>query len=222
MTADKDVVDLHVESDEVVGTADRWFLAVRRVGLRNVYAGGGRSEPYLCDFVVRSIGVDAVVVALFHRGAGGVEVLLRDGLRPALRLGRDDAPVAGENLSMFFRELVAGVVEPGDVGTDGIARRGADEVLEEAGYVVDPAAMFSLGAGTFPSAGSMPEEFHLLACEVVDRDAQQPLAGDGSPMEEGARTMWVELDEAIAMCVRGDVRDMKTEVCLRRLRDALG
>jgi hypothetical protein len=40
-------------------------------------------------------------------------------------------------------------------------------------------------------------------------------------MEEGARTRWLGLDEAIAMCVRGELTDLKTEAGLRRLRDAL-
>ena len=215
------VVDIEVESDEVYGRKGRWFLAVRRLGLRNVYADGGRSEPYTCDFLVRSIGVDAVVVALYHRGPGGVEVLLRDGLRPALRLGRDDAPI-DEPRALFLREAVAGVVEPQDLGADGIRRRAAAEALEEAGYAIDPAAVEFLGAGTFPTAGSMPEKFHLVCAEVVDPRAQGELDGDGSPMEEGASTVWIALDEAIAMCARGELIDMKTEVVLRRLRDKLG
>lgn len=217
----KHVVDIDVESDEVVGRGERWFLAVRRLGLRNVYADGGRSEPYVCDFVVRSIGVDAVVVVLYHRGPAGVEVLLRDGLRPARRLGRDDAPVEDAG-GLFFREVVAGVVEPDDRGEVGIQRRAAAEALEEAGYVIEPAAVRFLGAGTFPTVGSMPEKFHLVCAEVVDKRAQEPLAGDGSPMEEGARTLWTELDHAIAMCVAGQIEDMKTELALRRLRDELG
>jgi len=34
--------------------------------------------------------------------------------------------------------------------------------------------------------------------------AQAPLAGDGSPMAEGARTRWLSLDDALAACTRGD------------------
>jgi len=51
--------------------------------------------------------------------------------------------------------------------------------------------------------------------------AQRPLTGDGSPMEEGARTRWLGLDDAIAACARGDLPDLKTELGLRRLRDHL-
>ena len=40
-------------------------------------------------------------------------------------------------------------------------------------------------------------------------------------MEEGATTRWLELDDAIARCVRGELCDMKSELGLRRLRDHL-
>ena len=40
-------------------------------------------------------------------------------------------------------------------------------------------------------------------------------------MEEGASTRWQGLDAAIEACVRGEVEDAKTELALRRLRDAL-
>jgi hypothetical protein len=55
----------------------------------------------------------------------------------------------------------------------------------------------------------------------VDPAAQQALAGDGSPMEEGARTRWLPLDQAIEAGVRGELADLKTELGLRRLRDHL-
>jgi hypothetical protein len=77
-----------------------------------------------------------------------------------------------------------------------------------------------LGAGTFPSPGSMIEKFYFTAIEV-DPASQGLLVGDGSPMEEGATTRWLDLDDAIAQCVRGDICDLKTEAGLRRLRDAL-
>ena len=66
----------------------------------------------------------------------------------------------------------------------------------------------------------MIEKFYFTAVEV-DPASQQPLAGDGSPMEEGARTRWLPLDAAIDACVRGELVDLKTELGLRRLRDHL-
>jgi ADP-ribose pyrophosphatase len=40
-------------------------------------------------------------------------------------------------------------------------------------------------------------------------------------MEEGAELRWVALDEAIRLCVAGEIEDAKTELVLRRLRDRL-
>ncbi len=219
-----EVAGLEVENDRVVGR-EGGFLAIRRVELRNRYADGGLSDRYLCDFIVRPMGLDAIVVACYHRDASGaVRVLLRDGLRPALALGRpaDEVPVPDRQSYLFLSELVAGVVEGEDRGLEGLRSRAAEEVEEEAGYHVSADSVRILGEGTFPSPGSMAEKFWFSAVEIEDPAAQSLPKGDGSPMEEGVTTRWVELDEAIAACVSGEIEDAKTELTLRRLRDVLG
>jgi len=212
---------LHVDGDEVVGR-DGGFLAIRRLRLRNVRDDGSRSAPYVNDLAVRPFGLDAVVVVVWHRDGDRVRVLVRDGLRPTLAFGRepDRQVVPDPRRYLFLTELVAGILEAEDRGDDGIRRRAAAEVREEAGFEVDPARVQRLGAATFPSPGSLPEKFFLTAVEV-DPAAQLPLTGDGSPMEEGATTRWLDLDAAIAGCLAGDLEDAKTELGLRRLRDHL-
>ena len=219
MTAD-DVVGFVIDGDELHGEGG--FLAVRRLRMRNRRADGSLSPPYVCDGIARAYGQDAVVVAVYARTARGVEVLVRDGLRPGLITGRDPAraPLPEPAPGMFLTELVAGMIERGDVGEPGLRQRAAREVLEEAGFVVEPAAITLLGAGGYPSPGSMVEKFYFTAAEV-DPAAQQALAGDGSPMEEGAQTRWMALEAALAACVRGEITDLKTEAGLRRLRDRL-
>ncbi len=214
-------MEFEIESDEIAG--DGGFLAIRRLRMRNRRPDGTLSDRYVCDFVVRPYGLDAIVVVLWHRrGDGGVAVLVREGLRPSLWFGRDPArlPIPDRGRHAVLTELVAGIIEENDRGEAGVRARAAAEVLEEAGFVIDPAAVELLGAGSFPSAGSMPEKFHYAAVEV-DPSTQQALAGDGSPMEEGAVTRWLDLDDAIAACVRGELEDTKTELGLRRLRDRL-
>jgi ADP-ribose pyrophosphatase len=213
------VTGIEILSDEVVGSGG--FLAIRRIRLVNVRADGSRSAPYLCDFMVRPKGLDAIVVAVYRRAATGIEVLLRDGLRIPLAVGRrpEDTPIPDDKQYLFFREVVAGIVEVEDRGESGLRRRAALEIAEEAGFDVAPDAVVLLGAGTFPSPGAMAERFWLAAVEVAG-EASEP-AGDGSPMEEGARTMWMDLDDAIAACARGNIEDMKTELALRRLSDRL-
>jgi ADP-ribose pyrophosphatase len=211
-----EVESLIVDGDERTGEGG--FLAIRRLRLRNRRTDGSASAPYVCDAIVRPYGQDAVVVAVY--ATDPLRVLVREGLRPVLALARDAsrAPLPETPPSMWLAELVAGIVESGDHGEHGLRVRAAHEVEEEAGFVVDPADIVLLGAGMLPSPGCMIEKFYFAAVRV-DPATQQPLVGDGSPMEEGARTRWLSLDDAIAACVCGDITDLKTELGLRRLLD---
>lgn len=215
------IVGLEVERHSEVGSGG--FLTIQRLTLRNQRADGTRSAPYHFDYLLRPIGLDAIAVAVFGRLAGRIEVLLREGLRPALSLGRTGAPhpVPDRRPYLFLTEVVAGILEAGDDGEAGLRNRAALEVAEEAGFEVDPDRVILLGAGSFPSPGIIGEKVWFAAVEVLDPAAQGPLHGDGSLMEEGASTRWMELDQAVAACVAGQIEDFKTELALRRLRDHL-
>jgi ADP-ribose pyrophosphatase len=221
MAAMPEITGVEVVDDTVVGR-EGGFLAVRRTHLRNRRADGSLSAAFLCDFIVRPYGQDAVVVIAWHRGPDGkVGVLLRECLRPTLWLGRDAAAAPlPEARRLFLTEAVAGILETGDVGEAGLRARAVAELAEEAGFHVEPSAIQLLGAGTHPSPGAMFEKFYIVAVEV-DPSSQREPEGDGSPMEEAATTRWLELDTAIAACVRGELEDAKTELGLRRLRDVL-
>ncbi len=110
-------------------------------------------------------------------------------------------------------DQLSGMQAPGEILGDG---------NQQAGFVVGPETVRLLGAGTFPSPGSMAEKFWLAAVEIDDPAAQEAPRGDGSPMEEGVTTRWMELDQAIDACLRGEIEDAKSELTLRRLRDWLG
>lgn len=214
--------ELEVERREVHG-GDGGFLAVHRAFLRNRRPDGSRSAAWIYDYVDRGKGLDAVVLALWRRaGDGGVEVLLRDGLRPALSWGRPPERCALPNRRDYFlfTETVAGIIEQGEQGEEAVRRRAADEAYEEGGYRVPAEAVVLLGSG-FPSPGMTAERFVFAAAEVTEAMHAGAPEGDGSPMEEGATTRWLGLDEAIAACVAGELEDAKTELGLRRLRDLL-
>lgn len=216
------IVDLEILSDQTIGEGG--FLAIRRLHVRNLHDDGTRSRTYLVDYLTRPKGIDAVVVALWHRTASGnVDVLVRDGLRPPLTVGRDAAriPLPDRRRYLFFTELVAGIIEQGEVGEAAVRARAAAEVMEEAGYAISPEEIVLLGEGTFPSPGAMSEKFHLCAVEVRDPKSVHEIHGDGSPYEEGATTRWLDLQAAIDSCVAGVIEDCKTEITLRRLRDWL-
>ncbi len=220
MTRPDDVVGFVIDSDERVGGGG--FLEIRRLRMRNRRADGSISPQYCADSIVRPYGQDAVIVAVFARTARGIEVLLREQLRPSLSQGRDAsrAPLPEPPPAMFVTELVAGILESHDIGEIGLRSRAAAETREEAGFTVDPATVMLLGAGMLPAAGMMMEKFYFMAVEV-DPQTQQPLPGDGSPMEEGSSTRWMPIDAAIAACVTGEIIDLKTEAGMRRLRDHL-
>ncbi len=212
---------IEVVSDEIAGGGG--FLAVRRLHVVNLRDDGSRSPPYLCDFVVRPKGIDAVVVAIYARDGDRVRVLLRDSVRVPLAVGRPapEPPIPDRGPYLYFREVVAGIVERDDRGVEGVLARAALEIDEEAGHQVAPSRVRLLGAGSFPSPGAMAEKFWFVAVEIEpEAEAGEP-GGDGSTMEEGARLCWMDLDDAIAACVRGEIEDMKTELVLRRLRDDL-
>jgi ADP-ribose pyrophosphatase len=196
------------------------FLRIRQVHLQNRRCDGSLSPPYFCEFVDRpGYGTDAVVIALWHRQAGGeLQVLLRKGLRPALRYGRpaDRLPIAEPAPFLLFTELVAGIIEDSDHGEAAIRERAASEAYEEAGLRVSADAVQFLGSRVFPSPGMSPECFYLTCAEVDPSQATLP-PGDGSPMEEGSQQRFVPLTEALAMCDHGEITDAKTELGLRRL-----
>jgi ADP-ribose pyrophosphatase len=200
------------------------YLRVRRVHLRNVRADGSRSRPYFCELVDRPRhGTDAVVVALWHRTpTGQVHVLLRSGLRPAIAFGRppERLPIPDAHPYLLFTEVVAGIIEDDDHGEEGIRHRAALEAWEEAGLRIPSDRFERLGGKVFPTPGMAPECFHLFAAEV-DPTAMHTPEGDGSPMEEGCILRFVPLQEALAMCDRGEIEDAKTELVLYRLQSRL-
>ena len=213
-----DVKDVFLLSQEELGRGHH--LRLLRVHLRNQYADGSLSAPYFCELVDRPAhGTDAVVVGLWRRNSAdqNIEVLLRKGLRPALRFGRDPARLAVPDRApyLLLYEVVAGILENEDRGPEGIKRRAVQEAWEEAGVRLSEADIEPLGAPIFPSPGMSPEAFHLVCAEVKESESEP--SGDGSPMEHGAKLLWLSLSEALALCQRGEVEDAKTEVLLHRL-----
>jgi ADP-ribose pyrophosphatase len=214
-----------VEDYTARARCDEGFLRLRRLRAQNRRADGSTSREYPIDVIDRPT-LDAVAVCLYARSPAGVEVLTRRGLRPAAYFRRGKVAVLPEPEYLLVEELVAGVLEPGEVGLDALRRRAAAEVREEAGLDVPPGRLEPLGGPFFPLPGIVSEKIHLLAAEVprpaVEGPHPAPREGDGSPLEEGAVLEWRELGAAIAACERGEIEDAKTEIALRRLAARLG
>jgi len=214
-----------VEDYTARARCDEGFLRLKRLRARNRRADGTTSREYPIDVIDRPT-LDAVAVCLWARTARGVEILTRRGLRPAAYFRRGRTPVLPEPEYLLVEELVAGVLEPGEVGLGALQRRGAEEVREEAGIAVEPSSLVPLGGPFFPLPGIVSEKIHLLAGEIArppwPDTWSAPDEGDGSPLEEGAVLAWRELGEALRACERGEIEDAKTELALRRLAGRLG
>jgi len=202
-----------IVSDERIGEGG--FLRIRRLRLCVRRGDGSRSREGLYDFVERPMGNDAVVLVLWQRAPDGVRVLLRHAPRVPLWF-RDAA------LGRAHTEVVAGILEKGEDDWPAIQRRAAAEAHEEAGITVAAEAVERLGPATFPTPGMFSELFHFVAAEVTDPARAVAPPTDGSPFEEGAALEWVALDEALRRCDAGEIRDLKTELALRRLRAKIG
>lgn len=185
------------------------FLSLRRAHLVTV-TGGARSTTYPYDMVDRR-AIDASVMLVHHVAGGRVWVWLRSSLRPPPALRSD-----GVVLPAVHWELPAGLVEPGESPRAAAAR----EIAEELGFEVAADALRDLGAPTFP-APAMIGELHYFFHVEVDPETRTEPGGDGSPVEAGAQILAIPYDEALAACRRGDIRDEKTELALRRLADVL-
>jgi ADP-ribose pyrophosphatase len=183
------------------------FLALKRYDLIVVREDGSRSKPFRYDLVDR-VALHASVMAAHHRGEGGrPHVWLRSAIRPPIGL-------SGESPVLW--ELPAGLIEPGEEPRVAAAR----ELDEELGFQVSPEAMLPLGGSTYPAPGFVGEKHWFFHVEV-DPSKRRPPGGDGSPLEAEAMIESVPVDEALDACRRGEIRDAKTELALRRLIEIL-
>jgi ADP-ribose pyrophosphatase len=210
------VTDIEVVEDfSATARCDEGFLQVRRLRCRNVRADGSHSPIYRVDVVDRP-RLDAVAVLVYRRGGQGLEALTRHNLRPAAYFRKDKEPAVPDPGShLLTQEIVAGLLEPEDRGLEGVRARAAAEVREEAGLVVDAAAVELLGAPFFVAPGILSEKIYLAAVDATGKPQSVP-EGDGSPLEEGGAVRWWPFEALLAACRSGEVADAKTELALTR------
>ncbi|RKH91582.1 NUDIX hydrolase [Corallococcus sp. AB045] len=214
------VTDIEIIEDfSATARCDEGFLRVRRLRCRNRRADGSSSPVYRVDVVDRP-RLDAVSVLIYRRAPdGNVEVLTRMNLRPAAYFRREQTAsmtVPDTVSHLRVEEIVAGLLEPADKGEEGLRRRAAEEVKEEAGYTVRPEDIQLLGGAFFLAPGILSEKVFPAAVDVTGV-AQGEVEGDGSPLEEGIHLQWRPVGAVLDACRRGDIADAKTEVSLTRL-----
>ncbi len=199
-------VELDVIADR--SSEPRGFLALKRFDFVVVRADGSRSDLFRYDMVDRP-ALDAAVIVAHHVQNGVLHVYLRTCLRPPLSR-RTRAPIGTGALW----ELPAGLIEPGETPVAGAAR----ELEEELGFTVAEDALAPLGPWALPAPGFIGEVHWFFHVRVDPRSRREP-GGDGSPLEADAVIVDLPLDDALAACRDGEIRDTKTELALRRLAD---
>jgi ADP-ribose pyrophosphatase len=199
-------VELEVVRDRT-GEAKSGFLDVRRLDLV-AKRGSSTSATFAYDILARR-ALDACVMVAHHEANGRLHVWLRTAIRPPVVL----RPIEPRHLEALW-EVPAGLVEPGESPRAAAAR----ELEEELGFSVAEEALEPLGPWSVPAPGFIGELHHYFHVRVDPSRRREPV-GDGSPLEEAAQIVAAPLDELLADCRSGVIRDAKTELALRRLAD---
>lgn len=220
MQRDSDAVGIEKISSRRLPDGEGPFLVLEQMSLRTLYADGSSSKPYTIACLHRR-GFDSVSVTLYDDSGPEVLVGVRRALRPIPYFRRGlDLPLPDGRIYGRVWEAVAGSLEPGDRGEEGLRARVVAEVWEEAGFRIAPQDVEDLGAGFFPSHGQSSEKIHLRAVRVRPAE-QHPSRGAGTGPSEVGETVFLEAGRALEMCLRGEIEDPKVEIGVRRLLDRL-
>lgn len=210
------IQDLSALSSPVEG-----FLRRHRHRIKTLLSDGTRTDTYVADYIDRAGDFrDAVAIAVFarQRSIGETLILLRRQVRYAAWISTG-APLVCE--------VPAGVLELPETPEECAQR----EVYEETGIEIGLDKVRQLGRPFFILPGTITERLYSACAEVPEKALRaaagtQPL-GDGSPFEEGAELVVLTLEQAL-QSIAGkrhgatpDIMDSKTEILLRRLKDAL-
>ena len=156
-------------------------------------------------------------------GAVRTEGALVDAALEEVRVGLADDPARAD--AEDLHDLVAVEVGPqglqllllGEHGDAGLFARAAAEAHEEVGYLLSPDRFSTLGPATSLSPGLIAEKLHFVQAEIRADDVLAGPEGDGHPVEDHARSLYVPLDAALRAVDEGMVHDVKTEVGICRL-----
>ncbi len=213
----KEVKTLKVVSHKICEDFENPFFVYHRYKLQNIYADNSVSREYTIEFFDRR-GFDCVAVIPYYIKEKKIFIGVLKAFRPTIYF-RKDYPLAlkDERVYTYVYEAVAGSLEKGDKGMDGVLNRVVEELKEEAGFIVKRDDVFSLGGSFFPSHGQSTEKIHLFAVDVSSAQKVEAV-GDGSVNEELNELHFFELDEVLSMCKKGIVEDPKIEIGAGRLK----
>lgn len=197
------------------------FLRRHRHRVKTLLSDGTRTDTYVADYIDRaSVGRDAVGFVPFARKekVADTVILLR-------RQVRYPAWVATQ--TPLVCEVPAGVIDEPETPEETACR----ELYEEAGIEAELKQVRQLGRPFFILPGTLTELMYSACIEVGEQQLeaalQLELPGDGGAFEQGAEVIVLTLGEALR-AIDGhrsgaipDIMDGRTEIILKRLRDAL-
>lgn len=212
---------LSIEEDRTSeARCDEGFVKLRRRRLRMTFPDGQTSAPFAYDEAYRE-ALDAVAIAAYFRLQGRNYVYLRSAFRPPVALRpREVWPTPEYGHLGHLWELPAGLVEPDERSPEGLRRCAARELEEELGFKVELSSLWQLGSSLFPTPSLIAERIFFFAVQVEPNTRGEPTL-DGSALEQHAAIAALPLDGALKAINSGLIEDMKTEVGIRRLAEAL-
>jgi len=185
------------------------FLKVKRGWFRLSYPNGDKSEQCLLDSIERK-NYDASLIICHEVIDSARVVYLRSCIRPAI--------------SMRFSgmgnlwELPAGLIEQDETPAEAAAR----ECLEELGFPAEAEGMKSLGEFSMTMPSILAERLYFFEYEIPYGMKRKEPSGDGHALERNAKIMPVAISNAMGAIRRGELKDMKTEIAIRRFAERMG
>jgi len=199
--------------------SEKRFLKSVTHWMRAHYEDGTISEQFKVDNVDRK-NIDAsVIVPYYVNDNEEIIVYLRSSLRPGVAAKEirnlNDEEVKGKMLETgVLWELAAGLIEANESPKHAAVR----ELREEVGFEVDENNVYPLGRASYPCVGLMGELLHFFFVKVDPKTRLDPTL-DGSVMERNAAIIEASLADCWDLLDEGLLRDMKTEIGIRRLKD---
>jgi len=171
------------------------------------YSDGSISKLFWSQHVYRHGGINASVICAYFYQNNNIYVYLRNAVRPGVE--------AYNHQDLNLWELPAGKID-----NESPQSCAARELMEEVGFDLPEHELHELGCPIYASVGLMGEKLHFFSCLVNPEKIKKPTE-DGSPMEHGAKIITVTLDDALAAIKNGEIKDSKTEIDLKRLKEEI-
>ncbi len=190
----------------------------RCVLVHSAHSSEQAEVEFTYDTVLRRSHDAATVVAYCVKGEEP-HVYMRSCVRPPLsfREESDESFSTSDGPSLW--ELPAGIIDEEGPLLEAARVCAARELLEEAGFDVDPERFRLLGHPVYPLPAMIAERQVFFEVEVEPAARRAPVE-DGSPLEREGQVICISLTDALAAVAKGALPDSKTELGLRRFQES--